>query len=229
MDGSCRHMEYCPLISDPFIDDVLATTMSKKKDDINALFAFFPIFYEMLSGILSVYGKDIDDLLFQRFCEVNRNLYWAIVDLMCGAYYNSVQMMRLTFESIIQAYYLTLKYPGDYRRQLSEADKMERLKKPFSSIIVDLVKEFKEKMILSERDIRKIRRLYRLLSRKSHVSLETIRKIFYEKSDRRLFSYVYDEILFSDSKRLIEEVIDITFAIVLSTFLSRGNSEDDKK
>ena len=37
-------MEYCPLISDSFIDDVLATTMSKKKDYINALFAFFSIF-----------------------------------------------------------------------------------------------------------------------------------------------------------------------------------------
>ena len=140
--------------------------------------------------------------------DSSKSLQWIITDLICGAYYNAIQMARLLLESIIQAYWLTLMFKS-FDDQIKHARRMDEDGSSFRTDMIwylDLKKSEKEFII----------NLYRSLSAKSHVSAETMDKII-QKEDRA-FIYVYDEETLNNCINLIENVLDVMFSLTVDVF-----------
>lgn len=173
-------------------------------------------------------------LIGVRFIGTFSEMRLTVFSILSGCYFQSVRNLRFVFESMIHAYYLETEYAGifpdlflevidqsdntiEFQRRLEARLHEEYPKKKdrfrditgFSSTIIDSLP-----LLSAEKDHLKI--TYHKLSSLVHPAPEQIKKII-ENPDM-IFTFFYNEEFFKECAVLTDEVMDLTFAIVLCRF-----------
>lgn len=173
-------------------------------------------------------------LIGVRFITTFSEMRLTAFSIFSGGYFQSVRNLRFIFESMIHAYYLESKYgeifpdlflelidtpndESDFQKRIEDRLRKNypQRKGQFRDITSFQVRIINELPFLpDEKD--HLKKTYHKLSSLVHPAPEQIKKII-EKPDL-IFSFFYDEDFFNECIGLTDEVMDLTFAIMLHRF-----------
>ncbi len=190
-------------------------------DPIRALIKSNPDLYRSLVGL--------------RFSETFTDMQLAVFSILSGCYFNAARNLRFTFESMIHAVYLEIKYPDVFPDIILELLDQPNEEADFQAILEDKLKNksslnkkqfrsitgFRSEIIyelpfLKDIEKDKLKKTYSKLSRLVHPAPDQIKKIVNEPGF--IFTFFYDEKFFNECAELADEVMDATFAIALYKF-----------
>lgn len=195
----------------PDIMQAVEETGKQKKRTVLQLQQYEKVSLEVLIAICEQYEAELEQrnhyfMLAQRLDEVPKSLQWAILDTICAAYYNAAQMLRLILESTLQAFCLQQANPASYEEAVLKAKKYEG--------------SFGKPMIrqcgLPPKLCKNFVALYGELSALSHASAESFQK--HLKDSQLLPEFKYDEEEFERCARLLRQVMEAVFTIILKAF-----------
>lgn len=217
--GNEMHLDVCPL-RQPDIEMVIKETHEKKAESLKHLDRYGFLSMDIWIQIYRDYREDLKGsspylLVYERFWQVQRSFYWAMVDLTCGAYFNAAQMLRLIFESMIVSVYFYYQYPDSLDKQKKALTKRTQGQPKFYILVRGLPKEW-------EKETRHLRRIWSELNKRVHMSLTGFETYIQSRGTQlegyKTSMFYYDESLFDQTEKLVGEVMDSTFALALTTF-----------
>lgn len=183
---------------------------------------------EVLMAIYEQYKTELEErshyfMLAQRFEEAPNSLQWAILDMTCGAYYNAAQMLRLIFESTLQAFCLQQTNPANYKEAVLEAKRLDERHRSFGKGMI-------QRLWLPQKLRVDFEALYQELCALSHSSADFFEKRL--KEEQLLLEFKYDAESFDRCARPVRQVMEAVFTVILKAFpkvRDYGELTDDAK
>jgi len=209
-------------------------TLEKNREKADILVEHLNNWIDTIRPIIKNNPELNRSLIGVKFIDTFAEMRLTVFSIFSGCYFQAVRNLRFIFESMTHAYYLESEFEEifpdlflelidqpddavDFQKRLEDRLRIEYPQRKgqfrditgFSVTTID-----KLPFLLDEKESLKI--TYRKLSRFVHPAPEQIRKVI-ENPDL-IFTFFYNEEFFNECIELTDEVMDLTFAVVLHRF-----------
>lgn len=209
-------------------------TLEKNREKADILVEHLNNWFDTVIPIIKNNPELSRSLIGVRFIGTFSEMRLTVFSILSGCYFQSVRNLRFIFESMIHAYYLESEYaeifPDLFLEVIDQPDNIIDFQNRLEARLQNEYPQRKDRFrditgfrvkiidnlpfLPDEKD--RLKMTYHKLSSLVHPAPEQIKKII-ENPDL-IFTFFYNEEFFKECTELTDEVMDLTFAIVLHRF-----------